>query len=154
MHLIDYLLIVIYLATLLALGFVKRLKKDSTASQLIVGGRVLTLPAFVASLVSTWYGGILGVGEYSYLYGLSNWLVFGLPYYLYTLGLVRIPAHQAALITLLEPVLVPVWTYLAVSEKPPVETLIGGAIILAALVAFVLNAGRNARDRVASTPDA
>jgi len=82
MHLVDYLLIVIYLATLLALGFLKRLKKDSTASQLIVGGRVLTLPAFVASLVSTWYGGILGVGEYSYLYGLSNWLVFGVPYYL------------------------------------------------------------------------
>jgi len=49
---------------------------------LIVGGRMLTLPAFVASLVSTWYGGILGVGEYSYNYGLSNWLVFGLPYYL------------------------------------------------------------------------
>jgi len=32
--------------------------------------------------VSTWYGGILGVGEYSYRFGLSNWLVFGLPYYL------------------------------------------------------------------------
>ena len=82
MHLIDYLLIVAYLGTLLTLGFIRRLKKDSPASQLIVGGRVLTLPAFVASLVSTWYGGILGVGEYSYLYGLSNWLVFGVPYYL------------------------------------------------------------------------
>ncbi len=82
MHLLDYSLIVIYLGALLALGFIHRLKKDSSASQLIVGGRVLTLPAFVASLVSTWYGGILGVGEYSYLYGLSNWLVFGVPYYL------------------------------------------------------------------------
>ncbi len=82
MHLVDYLLIVAYLGTLLTLGFLRRVKKDSPASQLIVGGRVLTLPAFVASLVSTWYGGILGVGEYSYLYGLSNWLVFGVPYYL------------------------------------------------------------------------
>ncbi|MCP4684489.1 MAG: sodium:solute symporter family protein [bacterium] len=82
MHLIDYSLIVAYIALLLVLGFVKRLGKDSSASQMIVGGRTLTLPAFVASLVSTWYGGILGVGEYSYQYGLSNWLVFGLPYYL------------------------------------------------------------------------
>ncbi len=82
MHLVDYLLIAVYLVTLLTLGFVRRLKKDSPATELIVGGRVLTLPAFVASLVSTWYGGILGVGEYSYLYGLSNWLVFGVPYYL------------------------------------------------------------------------
>lgn len=51
----------------------------------LIGGRALTMPAFVASLVSTWYGGILGVGEYSYLYGVSNWLVFGIPYYLWAL---------------------------------------------------------------------
>jgi len=82
MHAVDYSIIGAYLLLVLVLGFVKRLKKDSSASQMIVGGRMLTLPAFVASLVSTWYGGILGVGEYSYSNGLSNWLVFGLPYYL------------------------------------------------------------------------
>ncbi|MFZ5980498.1 MAG: sodium:solute symporter family protein [Candidatus Zixiibacteriota bacterium] len=82
MHFFDYTLVVVYLVALFLLGLVKRLRKDSDAAELIVGGRVLTLPAFVASLVSTWYGGILGVGEYSYKHGLSNWLVFGLPYYL------------------------------------------------------------------------
>ena len=82
MHYLDYSLVAVYLAALFVLGLVKRLRKDSSAADLIVGGRMLTLPAFVASLVSTWYGGILGVGEYSYNYGLSNWLVFGLPYYL------------------------------------------------------------------------
>ncbi len=49
----------------------------------ILAGRRLTLPAFTASLVTTWYGGILGVGEYTWTYGISNWLVFGVPYYLY-----------------------------------------------------------------------
>ncbi len=49
----------------------------------LLAGRSLTLPAFVATTVSSWYGGILGVGEYSYGYGISNWVVFGLPYYLY-----------------------------------------------------------------------
>jgi SSS family solute:Na+ symporter len=82
MHFIDYSLIVLYLLGLLLAGFYRRLRSDSTTAELIVGGRMLTLPAFVASLVSTWYGGILGVGEYSYLYGISNWLVFGVPYYL------------------------------------------------------------------------
>jgi SSS family solute:Na+ symporter len=53
------------------------------ALEYLVAGRRLTLPAFVATLVSTWYGGILGVGEYAWRHGLSNWLVFGLPYYLY-----------------------------------------------------------------------
>ncbi len=49
----------------------------------LVAGRRLTLPVFVASLVSTWYGGLLGIGEYSWRHGVSNWLVFGVPYYLY-----------------------------------------------------------------------
>ncbi|MEO6461828.1 MAG: hypothetical protein ABIP29_02020, partial [Candidatus Eisenbacteria bacterium] len=49
----------------------------------LVASRAVTLPGFVATLVSTWYGGILGVGEYSYRYGISNWLVFGVPYYLW-----------------------------------------------------------------------
>jgi SSS family solute:Na+ symporter len=44
-------------------------------------GRRLALPSFVATLVTTWYGGVLGVGEYSYRFGISNWLVFGVPYY-------------------------------------------------------------------------
>ena len=82
MQLLDYIIIILYLGILLFIGFKKRLSKNSSATELIVGGRMLTLPAFVASLVSTWYGGILGVGEYSYNYGLSNWLAFGLPYYL------------------------------------------------------------------------
>ncbi len=51
----------------------------------VVAGRRLTLPAFVATMVATWYGGILGVGEYTWRYGVSNWLVFGVPYYLWAL---------------------------------------------------------------------
>ncbi len=79
---IDYSLLILYLGGLLYLGIQRRLRSDSSASELIVGGRLLTLPAFVASLVSTWYGGILVVGEYSFQYGISNWLVFGVPYYI------------------------------------------------------------------------
>jgi SSS family solute:Na+ symporter len=82
MQLLDYSLIVVYLAVLVFLGLRKRVASTAGATELILDGRRLTLPAFVASLVSTWYGGILGVGEYSYLHGLSNWLVFGLPYYI------------------------------------------------------------------------
>ncbi len=82
MHFLDYSIVLVYLIGILLIGFYRRLKKDASVSEMILGGRMLTLPAFVASLVSTWYGGILGVGEYSYRFGISNWLVFGLPYYL------------------------------------------------------------------------
>ncbi len=51
--------------------------------QFLSAGRGLTLPAFVATLVCTWYGGILAVGEYSWTWGLVNWLALGVFYYLF-----------------------------------------------------------------------
>ena len=59
-------------------------RKDG-GGRILLASRSLTLPVFVATLVSTWYGGILGVGEYSYQYGISNWVVFGVPYYFFAL---------------------------------------------------------------------
>lgn len=67
---------------------------------------------------------------------------FGLPYYLYTLGLRRVPASQAALVTMIEPVLVPLWAYIAVGETVPISTMTGGAVILIALLLFVASARR------------
>lgn len=71
---------------------------------------------------------------------------FGLPYYLYTLGLARIKAHQAALITLVEPVLVPLWAYMAVGELIPGTTAVGGAVVLAALLLFIRMARSDRRE--------
>jgi SSS family solute:Na+ symporter len=103
MHTLDYLLVVVYLAGLLWIGLSRRLRNESSQSDLIVGGRLLTLPAFVASLVSTWYGGILGIGEFTFRFGISNWLVFGLPYYvaaaLFALLLAK-KARQSELLTI------------------------------------------------------
>ena len=82
MIVLDYAIILAYLAVLIIVGITRRSGRKESAAGFILGGRRLTLPAFVATLVSTWYGGILGVGEYSFTYGISNWLVFGLPYYL------------------------------------------------------------------------
>ncbi len=103
MHVVDYLIVGVYLVLLLLLGLTRRLSNSSSASDMILGGRTLTLPAFVASLVSTWYGGILGVGEFSFRYGISNWLVFGVPYYLaallFAVFLAR-KARQSELLTI------------------------------------------------------
>jgi SSS family solute:Na+ symporter len=84
LHILEIIPVVIYLISILLLGFFTKKKTDSE-EDFILGGRQLTLPAFVATLVTTWYGGILGVGEFTYLYGLSNWIVFGLPYYIFAL---------------------------------------------------------------------
>lgn len=78
---IDYLVIAGYFAILFVIGiFVKR--KIHGLNDYFLAGRKLTLPIFVATLVSTWYGGLLGVGELSFNYGLVNWLTQGFFWYL------------------------------------------------------------------------
>jgi len=81
---LDYSLILLYIITLLVITFFKR-KKDESESDYLLAGRSLTLPAFIATLVSTWYGGILGVGEYGYQYGISQWIVFSMPFYVFAI---------------------------------------------------------------------
>ncbi|MFO0872235.1 MAG: DMT family transporter [Pirellulales bacterium] len=62
-------------------------------------------------------------------------LQMGLPYVLFARGLRVLPGHQASGIGLLEPILVPVWVYLAWGDVPAWWTLAGGGLILLGLVA-------------------
>ena len=79
MNSLVLILLVVYAVALLALSGGRR---GGGAVDYLLAGRKLTLPAFVATLVTTWYGGILGIGEYAWRFGISTWLVFGVPYYL------------------------------------------------------------------------
>jgi drug/metabolite transporter (DMT)-like permease len=58
----------------------------------------------------------------------------GLGFALLTVGARLIPAAQVGLITLLEVVLGPAWVWLALDEQPDTLTLVGGAIVIAAIV--------------------
>lgn len=80
---IDLLLIFVYFGAIVFVGFRAAKRKKTDIDEFLLAGRTLTLPVFVATLVSTWYGGILGVGEFSYRYGISNWFIFGVPYYIF-----------------------------------------------------------------------
>lgn len=79
--LIDYGIIGFYFVLLFVIGYVVK-KKVHGITDYFLAGRRLTLPIFVATLVSTWYGGLLGVGELSFNYGLVNWLTQGFFWYL------------------------------------------------------------------------
>jgi drug/metabolite transporter (DMT)-like permease len=63
----------------------------------------------------------------------------GLPYFLFSRGLRSIPLQEAALIALVEPVLNPVWVALIIGEIPSFATVLGGAMILAALAVRYLS---------------
>ncbi len=85
-HFLDWAILAAYIAGLIWIGIFRL--KDQSASQedFILSGRRLSLGGFVATLVTTWYGAILGVGENTFLYGIQTWFIFALPYYGFALG--------------------------------------------------------------------
>lgn len=93
LHAVDLSIIIAYLLAVFTVGFFNN--KQNGSLDYVLMGRKLTLPAFVMTLVSTWYGGILGVSEFSTSYGISNWVVFGLPYYVFGIGFALLIAKRA-----------------------------------------------------------
>jgi drug/metabolite transporter (DMT)-like permease len=69
------------------------------------------------------------------LFGVGN---YGTGFLLFMGGARLIPAAQSALVGMLETVLGPLWVWLVLDEQPGAATLIGGALILAALLANTL----------------
>ena len=67
----------------------------------------------------------------------------GLSMILFTAGARRITVHQASVLTLLEPLLNPVWVYLVLGEAPSGYGFVGYGLILAGIVAdFWVRLGR------------
>lgn len=78
---IDALIVLAWLAAGFALAL--RARRKEGLADYVLASRALTLPAFVATLVPTFYGGVLGIGEFTWLSGLSNWTVMAAPYYVF-----------------------------------------------------------------------
>ncbi|MGL4208855.1 MAG: EamA family transporter, partial [Candidatus Adiutrix sp.] len=55
---------------------------------------------------------------------------YGLSYYLYTLASRGVSSLELVLITVIEPVLNPIWVFLIVGEQPGAWALMGGFIVL------------------------
>ncbi|MBK7976701.1 MAG: EamA family transporter [Deltaproteobacteria bacterium] len=74
-----------------------------------------------------------------------------LAYVLFTRGLRQVAALEASLICLLEPVLNPMWTWLAHGERPNGWSLVGGAVILGTTT---VKTWLDTRDLARAAPDA
>ena len=90
--LIPQTLVLLYFLITLGVGFYKKSGKD--VKSFLFAGRKLTIPALIATLVSTWYGGILEIGRFTYENGIVTWVIFGLFYYIAALLFVKFIAPK------------------------------------------------------------
>tara|TARA_B110000438_G_scaffold61230_1_gene61503 strand:- start:4461 stop:5585 length:1125 start_codon:yes stop_codon:yes gene_type:complete len=85
-HVFDWSILGLYIIGLIWVGVYKQNKKPVSQNEFILSGRKLSLGGFIATLVTTWYGAILGIGENTFLYGIQTWFIFSLPYYLFAMA--------------------------------------------------------------------
>lgn len=79
---LDIVIIISFFIVLISIGIISS-KKVQTSTDYLLAGRNVGFFMFVLINVSNWYGGILGVGEFTYRYGILSWLTQGLPYYIF-----------------------------------------------------------------------
>ncbi len=80
---LDFIVIIGSLAAVMYAGIIGA-RKSALLSDVdyVLAGRSLTMPFFVASLVATWYGAVLGSGEFIMRFGIVFIFCFGVPYYI------------------------------------------------------------------------
>jgi drug/metabolite transporter (DMT)-like permease len=88
-------------------------------------GGLLLLPLVLLLRAPTWQQFVV-----LFLFGAIQ---MGLPYWLMARGLRAVEPQEAGTLTLLEPILNPLWAYFISGEEPQRFTYVGGAVILAAL---------------------
>ncbi len=103
-------------------------------------GALVGLPALLSApaLPACGWGALLALGV----------VQLGLAYLFYARAIRHVTALEAVLIPVLEPVLNPLWVMLAFNERPSARALLGGAIVLGAVLARAIISIRHPRPAV------
>lgn len=117
------------LASGLCFGLMMILMRRARATPLLETLALGNLAAVLLALPWVWPDLALTGGELFYLVLLGAGQL-GIGYVLLTVAIRRLPALEVALFALLEPVLNPVWVFLAHGERPGTLALAGGAIVI------------------------
>jgi drug/metabolite transporter (DMT)-like permease len=112
-----------------ALAAIGETRPESPVVAMILGNVLATitcLPVMAANMprVGTELGALVALGA----------LQIALPYLLYGVAVRALSALESSLVAMIEPVLSPVWVLFATGERPSRDAILGGAIILAAVL--------------------
>ncbi len=78
---IVFIFVLLLTVTAVIYGNTRRKKNGDKLLDYMLMGRQLTLPLFVATLAASWYGGIFGVNEITFNYGIYNFITQGIFWY-------------------------------------------------------------------------
>ncbi len=81
---LDLFVVLLFFFILIFISYFSS-KNVSGSESFLINDRKTGLFLFISTNVATWYGGILGVGEFTYNYGIINWVTQGLPYYFFAI---------------------------------------------------------------------
>ena len=112
------------------------------------------LSAYLGTIAMAPFAHFSGVSTHDYLwlvlYGVLN---LGMGFPLYLAGVARVPAMLAALLSLGEIPLAPIWAWLLFGERVDVPTMIGGALIISAAVLYITLGSRPSRRAAAGAAE-
>jgi drug/metabolite transporter (DMT)-like permease len=106
----------------------RRQKDASPESSLLLGNLFTAAVGLPFGL-----GHNLSGNEWAIL-GILGAVQLGIPYILYSIAIKRVTALEAILIPMLEPILNPIWVALARGEVPGAWSLVGGGLVLGAVL--------------------
>ena len=125
-----------------------RLQKNGNPVYSVCFGNFLTAAIGLPSLLA---GGLpQGAEAWSGL--LATGVITGISYVLYAMSTAHLSAIESSLLPILDPILNPVWVFLAVGERPGALSLLGGAIVFFSVCSRAVCAPR-ASDPSANQPD-
>jgi len=106
-----------------------RMERDASPGSALLLGNLLTaaigLPFAIGHPLPASQAGVLAI---------LGVVQLGIPYILYSIAIRRVTALEAVLIPMLEPILNPLWVALAHGERPGPWSLLGGALVLGAVI--------------------
>ncbi len=127
-------------------GYTLLLKHEKTTEAMrwqsvIVGHLIIVVVMLILTLTGNAVAMPKNIEEVGMLCFLGV-MQIGVPYALFTKGIPHVRALDALLLSMLEPVLNPVWVYFGIHETPSEYAMIGGAIILAVVIVRTFYEGR------------
>ncbi|MEO5718162.1 MAG: DMT family transporter [Chthoniobacterales bacterium] len=125
--------------------FLRKEKDGSPIASILLGNILVALAGLPFILSAPSLG---GHGWWRLL--LLGAVQLGLPYIFYATAIKQVTALEATLIPLLEPVLNPLWVMLALGERPGPWAIVGGLLVLGAVLGrslLMMRAGRASRAR-------